>query len=124
ESWSFKETLRHLVFVTDSWIARIMLERPSPHEPMGLPPDFVTDADELGIDTDAAPTLEEVLAARATRVPFVRDVLAGIDVAELDRPCSAFDGRFTVLGTIQVVIFEEWAHHQYITRDLAVLTSR
>ena len=44
-----------------------------------------------------------------------------VTLAELDRRCTRFDGQFTVLGAVQNVIFEEWAHHVYATRDLARL---
>ena len=34
---------------------------------MGLPPDFVTNGGELGLDVDARPALAEVLDALSTR---------------------------------------------------------
>jgi hypothetical protein len=120
DGWSFVQTLRHLVFVTDSWIGRVVLELPSPHAPMGLPPHFV-DGSDHGLDPDAAPSLDEVLAVRAERVELVSDTLARADPDELDRVCAPVGGRFTVLGSIQVVVFEEWAHHAYATRDLPQL---
>ena len=35
--WSFIETLRHLVFATDSWIQRAILGDPAPWDPLDLP---------------------------------------------------------------------------------------
>ena len=35
--WSFIETLRHLVFATDSWVRRAILGDPSPWDPLDLP---------------------------------------------------------------------------------------
>jgi hypothetical protein len=35
--WSFIETLRHLVFATDSWVNRAILGDPSPWDALGLP---------------------------------------------------------------------------------------
>jgi hypothetical protein len=35
--WSFIETLRHLVFATDSWTRRAILGDPSPWDPLDLP---------------------------------------------------------------------------------------
>ena len=35
--WSFIETLRHLVFATDSWIRRAILGDPSPWDSLDLP---------------------------------------------------------------------------------------
>jgi hypothetical protein len=116
--WSFLETLRHLVFVTDTWIRDIVLEEASPYDPIALPPHFITNGAELGLDLDARPSLEQVLASRARGIALVRET---IPVADLDRVCARRDGQFTVLGAIQVVIFEEWAHHVYAVRDLATL---
>jgi hypothetical protein len=31
------------------------------------------------------------------------------------------DGQFLVIGALQAVVFEEWAHHEYATRDLTTL---
>ena len=41
--WSFIETLRHLVFATDSWIRRAILGDPSPWDPLDLPWDEMPD---------------------------------------------------------------------------------
>lgn len=41
--WSFLETLRHLVFATDSWIRRAILGDPSPWDPLDLPWDEMPD---------------------------------------------------------------------------------
>ena len=41
--WSFIETLRHLVFATDSWIRRAILGDPSPWDPLDLPWDEMSD---------------------------------------------------------------------------------
>ena len=41
--WSFIETLRHLVFATDSWIRRAILGDPSPWDPLDLPWDEMAD---------------------------------------------------------------------------------
>ena len=49
--WSFIETLRHLVFATDSWIRRAVLGDPSPWDPLDLPWDEMPDTP--GIPTAA-----------------------------------------------------------------------
>lgn len=65
--WSFIETLRHLVLVTDGWIRRAVLGDPSPWHPLDLPWD---DPDEtrslpagMSRDRNARPSLDTVLAA-------------------------------------------------------------
>jgi hypothetical protein len=117
--WSFVETQRHLVFLVDSWIGGIVQGRFQPHHPLGLPPHFI-DGRALGLDLDATPSLDEVLALRAERTASVSDLIAGSTPGDLERPVT---NGFAVLGALQVVMFEHWAHHRYATRDLAVLES-
>jgi hypothetical protein len=119
--WSFIETLRHLINVTDAWIGDVVLEKSSPYDPIGLPPDFFTPGPELGLDLDARPSLTQVLDTRSSRMTEARDAIAHTPVDGLDRLCGRFGGEFTVLGAFQNVIFEEWAHHYYAIRDLASL---
>jgi hypothetical protein len=121
--WSFVETLRHLVFVTDTWIGDVVLEQPSPYDSLGLPPDFVTNGRELGIDLDARPTIDDVRDSRRRATAQVRDLISRSSTVDLARRCVPREGRFQVVGALQVVIFEEWAHHQYAERDLALLDS-
>jgi hypothetical protein len=123
DEWSFIETLRHLVFVHDVWVAEVIQEAPAPHHPWGVPPDFLPpDAvDAMGISRDARPTLDEVEVLRADRAARFDALLAGLVPGDLARTCAPRDGRFQVVGALQVVLFETWAHHQYATRDLAIL---
>jgi hypothetical protein len=121
DEWSFLETLRHLIFVTDAWIGDIVLELPAPYDPMGLPPDFVTNGSELGLDPDLAPSFDEVLRSREQRMNLVGDVIARTTPDDLNRTCTPRGRRFTTLGAIQNVIFEEWAHNRYAMRDLDAL---
>ena len=46
--WSMVETLRHLVFVHDSWFRRCVLGLTEPFTAMGLGPPFVMDQEEKG----------------------------------------------------------------------------
>jgi hypothetical protein len=120
--WSFVETLRHLLFVTDAWVGDVVQEREQPHHPWGLPPHFLADAaGSLGLDVDARPGLDDVLAVRHERVERMRAILGHVTPEELHRTCTPREGRFTVVGALQTVVFEEWAHHRYATRDLARL---
>jgi hypothetical protein len=119
--WSFIETLRHLINVTDAWIVDLVLELPSPYDPIGLPPHFFTPGPELGLDLDARPSLTQVLDSRASRMAEARGAIAGSAVDDLDQVRVRFGGQFTVLGAFQNVIFEEWAHHVYARRDLGLL---
>ena len=129
--WSFVETLRHLVFATDAWVARTVLDEPMPYHRLGLthdsyPPD---DAAALGVELGARPSFDEVLDVRAGRVAEVRRIVDGLTDAELERPCTRLpapgypDEPRTVGSCLGVVMREEVEHHRYAVRDLAVLES-
>jgi mannose-6-phosphate isomerase-like protein (cupin superfamily) len=132
DEWSFVETLRHLVFATDAWASRTVLDQPMPYHRLGLthtsyPPDG---AAALGIDLDAQPAFDEVLAVRAGRMAVVRRILDGLTDDELERPCARApapgypEEERTVGRCLRVVMGEECEHHRYATRDLAVLEAR
>jgi hypothetical protein len=130
EEWSFVETLRHLIFVTDGWISRTVLGEPTPFHPLALPPTFVTDAAGFGVDAGADPSFDEVVAARADRQAVVRKLLAGITDEDLARQCDRNpapgyppDTEHVVVNCIHIVIDEEWAHHRYAVRDLDALSA-
>ena len=88
--WSFVETLRHLVFITDSWASRTILDVERPFHPLALPQTAYAPADSraLGIDLGARPSLDEVLEARADRQDVVGRILDGVTDADLGRPCT------------------------------------
>jgi hypothetical protein len=70
--WSFIETQRHLVHVTDVWVREVIEEAESPYHPWGMPPDFAQGrAGDLGLTLDARPNLDEVLALRHERAAHV-----------------------------------------------------
>jgi DinB superfamily/Pentapeptide repeats (8 copies) len=128
DEWSLVETLRHLIFVTDAWFGRAVLGEPHPYHPAGLAPTFLDDP-RLGLDRNAAPTFEEVLAVRRQRADRVRDYLVSVTPAELTAPRRGNDDAgypppsdHTVVQCLHVVMDEEWWHHQYAIRDLDTLT--
>jgi uncharacterized damage-inducible protein DinB len=129
--WSFTETLRHLVFATDSWVGRAILGDRGPWDPLGLPWDEMPDTPGVPRDRDARPSLDEVLALRRTRTDMVRDVLAGLtdeSLAGHTTPVAGFEwpppASFPVRECLLVVLNEEWEHRLYAERDLAVLETR
>jgi hypothetical protein len=127
--WSFVETLRHLVFATDAWASRTVLDEPMPYHPLGYPHSSYPPADAaaLGVDLDARPSLDEVMVARADRMAVMRRIVADLTDGELDRECARSpapgypDERRTVGRCLRVVMTEECEHHRYAVRDLATL---
>ena len=129
EEWSFVETLRHLVFITDAWASRTVLDEELPYHPLGLPQSWypAAEAAALGIDLTAQPGYAEVLAARADRMAVMRRIVAGLTDDSLGRPCQRSpapgypDEERTVIDCISVVMDEEIEHYRFAVRDLAVL---
>ena len=117
--WSFIETLRHLVFVTDAWVGVGVLGSNVRH-PLGLPPHFVANGHELGLDLEAKPDVDTVLLVRTDRQKIFEGALRAVG-SELGESCLGPLSGFTRLGAFQVVIAEECFHHAYAIRDLAAL---
>ena len=90
EEWSFAQTLRHLVFITDAWASRTVLDQEMPYHPIGLPQSWYPPADAaaLGIDLTAEPGYDEILAARADRMAVIRRIVAGLTDDDLGRRAS------------------------------------
>lgn len=132
EEWSFEETLRHLVFITDAWASRTVLDDPMPYHPIGLPQSWYqrSDAVALGIDVDARPGYAEILAARADRMGVMRRVVDGLGDDDLGRRCRQSpapgypDEERAVIECLGVVMDEEIEHYRFAVRDLAVLEAR
>lgn len=127
--WSAVETLRHLVFVHDSWFRRCCLGSPQPFTASGLASDFVPDQQEQGLDRAAAPDLEEVLSVRDGQAAELERWLAGVTPDELSALAPVPSGTGwppyaagrTVLECLRVVLNEEWEHHGFCVRDLDLL---
>jgi hypothetical protein len=129
EEWSFAQTLRHLVFITDAWGSRTVLDEEMPYHPLGLPQSWYPPADAaaLGIDLTAQPGYAEILAARADRMAVMRRIVAGLADENPGRLCQRSpapgypDEDRTVIDCVIVVLEEELEHYRFAVRDLAVL---
>jgi hypothetical protein len=125
EEWSFAETVRHMVFVTDAWLGAIQ-ENPRPFHPWGMPfsdiGEFVGSATDLGMDRDASPSYTEVLDLRADRVAqvsaFLDEVTPERLTADVEGPIWEGGERLTVLRCLRVILNEECEHLRFAQRDL------
>jgi hypothetical protein len=129
--WSFIETLRHLVFATDSWIRRAILGDPAPWDPLDLPWDEMPDTPGVPRDRDARPSLDEVLELRRDRMATVREVIDGLTVETLARTTEPVEGPgwpeprgYPVTQCLLCILNEEWEHRLYAERDLDALEAR
>jgi hypothetical protein len=120
--FSFVETMRHLLFAHDAWLIRMVLQVPNAHHEWGVPPDLPPDA-----APDTGPELAQVLELRAERAARVRAHLETVhedDLRTMLEPPDAVGHpqRATrMIDCFRIAFNEEWWHHQYATRDLAVL---
>jgi hypothetical protein len=132
DEWSFIETQRHLIFATDKWAGRAILDEPAPYHRLGLPNTGYPPADAaaLGIDLGARPSLAEVMEARGTRMRLVRGIVDGLTGASLERTCLRLpapgfedypEETRSVGRCLRVIMTEECEHRRYAVRDLAAL---
>jgi hypothetical protein len=132
QEWSFAQTLRHLVFITDAWASRTVLDEEMPYDPVGLPQSWYPDGDaaKLGIDLDGKPSYDDILAVRADRMAVIRGIVDGLTDSDLGRLCRRTpapgypEEELAVANCIAVVMEEEIEHYSFATRDLAALESR
>jgi hypothetical protein len=129
DEWSFIQTLRHLNFASAAWIGRMVLGNASPWHPLDLPWDEAPGWDEIPWDSDARPSLDDVLAVRRERQAMVRDVMASLDGEQLASEVSRTEPgwpqleSFPLKQCLLIVLNEEWEHRLYAERDLTALES-
>ena len=129
--WSFTETLRHLVFATESWVHRAVLGEPAPWHPLSLSWDEMPDTPGVPRDRAVRPPLDVVLELRRDRMATVRRVVEGLTDERLaagtepvDAPGWPEQRSFPVRECLLIVLNEEWEHRLYAERDLGVLEAR
>ena len=123
--YSYLQTLRHLVFAIDRWITGPVLGEADHFHPLGYPYDSASPDERAPLDLDANPTLDRVLEVRADRTDFVDALVRSASDESLARVVDSPNGGTTTVGDcIRVVFLEQWWHHRYADRDLAVLAGR
>jgi DinB superfamily/Pentapeptide repeats (8 copies) len=130
DEFSFIQTLRHLVFATDSWVRRAMLGDPWPYDALGLPFDEMDEIEGMPNDIEARPSLDEVLALHDDRLAVVREQIENLTEERLAGMTGPTPGpgypasqSYEVRRCLVACLIEEWEHRRYIERDLAVLAS-
>jgi hypothetical protein len=132
DEWSFVETLRHLVFITDAWASRTVLDEPMPYHRFGVTQTAYAPADAaaLGIDLEAHPSSAEAMTVRADWMALMRGIVDGLTSTELERICGRApapgypEESRSVGDCLGVVTEQECEHHRYAVRDLAALEAR
>src|SRR5262245_36938799 len=124
--WSVGETLRHLIFVIDAWIGRVVFGDLNPYHPLALPPTFVTD---LGLG-GGEPEPREIISAYQHRLGIVERWLNGLTNEDLELTCATPDspgypvaGEYPLIRCIWTLIDEWWWHRLFAERDLDLIES-
>ncbi len=128
--WSFIQTLRHLTFATECWVHRATLGERNPWGPLSLPWSTMPPTDGVPNDVDAQPSLAEVMAPRAARMADVRRLVDGLTPERIAVGGPTIEGAgwppegesFSLENCLHTVFNEEFWHHRFALRDLAVVT--
>lgn len=128
DEWSFSQTLRHLLFVTDVWFT-VPSHRSAQFHPWGLGfagmTQYVPAGTDFGLGDGAMRSYRQVLDARAERVALVSAFLADVSpdqlATQVDGPHWADTEQISVLHGLQVVIEEECEHQRFAERDLDLI---
>jgi hypothetical protein len=130
DEWSFVETLRHLAFVTDSWLSRAILGDGTPWNPLSLPWDEAPPTEGVPHDREAQPDLDTALALRLDRMRRVREYLDTLTDDQLAATTTPVEGPgwpeprpYPVRDCLLTILNEEWQHHLYAKRDLDALVT-
>jgi hypothetical protein len=131
DEWSAVETMRHLVFVHDSWFRRCCLGSTDLFTPMGIGPSVEPYREAHGLDLALEPSLEEVVTARDEQsaelqawldrvMPETLEAMAPVPDDDVWPPYAR--GR-SVGQCLRTVLNETFEHHGFCVRDLDSLAS-
>jgi hypothetical protein len=129
DEWSAVETMRHLVFVHDSWFRRCCLGSTELFTPMGLGIEGIPDRQAQGLDPAASPSLDEVVAVRDAQADELENWLDAVTAEQLRQPAPIPDndmwppyarGR-NVRQCLSTVLNETFEHHRFCVRDLDLI---
>jgi len=121
DEFSFVETVRHLILAMDKWFTAPVLGET--FHPLGLPNKGSLDFGFPNLDYSLKPSAAEALAVRADRAKRFRDFVASVSNSDLERRVDVLEnGNHSVLQCVHVVFEEEFWHHRYAVRDLALLS--
>ena len=119
--WSLRDTLRHLVFVTDKWLFS-PLTGTTVFTAMGLSNTGSRDFPWPGIDNAADPDPSDVVATYTERSGRVADFLETFDPEGLPAEVEILEnGVMPGAECLYAVFEEEFEHLRYATRDLALI---
>jgi len=132
DEWSAAQTLRHLVFVHDSWFRRCCLGSTELFTPMGIGPTVEPYRGAHGLDLSLDPSLDEIVRVRAEQAAELERWLDQVTAEQLAAPAPVPDddvwppyarGR-SVRQCLGTVLNETFEHHGFCVRDLDLIEAR
>jgi len=132
DEWSAVQTLRHLVFVHDSWFRRCCLGSTALFTPMGIGPDVEPYRGAHGLDLSADPALDEIVRVREAQAAELEAWLEEVTAVRLaaQAPVPGDDvwppyarGR-SVRQCLGTVLNETFEHHGFCVRDLDLIEAQ
>ncbi|GAA0267301.1 DinB family protein [Cryptosporangium japonicum] len=132
DEWSAAETMRHLVFVHDSWFRRCCLGSTDRFTPMGLGTTVEPYRGAHGIDLTLDPAFDEIVKVRDAQAAELEAWLDRVTAAQLDAPAPIPDddvwppyarGR-SVRQCLRTVLNETFEHHGFCVRDLDLIEAQ
>jgi hypothetical protein len=131
DEWSAVQTLRHLVFVHDSWFRRCCLGSTDLFTPMGIGPTVEPYREAHGLDLSVDPGLDEVVAVRDEQVAELEawldevtpEALAALAPVPDDDVWPPYARGRSVRQCVGTVLNETFEHHGFCVRDLDLIAA-
>ena len=131
DEWSAVQTMRHLVFVHDSWFRRCCLGSTEPFTPMGIGPTVEPYRGAHGLDLSLDPDLDEIVSVRDAQAAELEAWLDQVTAEQLAAPAPVPDdvwppyarGR-SVRQCLGTVLNETFEHHGFCARDLDLIEAQ
>lgn len=119
--WSLRDTLRHLVFAREKWFHGPFLGSRQ-FTSFGLPNTGSRDFGWPGLDLDAEPDLDDVLARRESQDDELVEWIESADFSRLPGELDVMEnGSMPTLMCLHAVLEEEFEHLRYMVRDLGAV---
>jgi hypothetical protein len=132
DEWSAVQTMRHLVFVHDSWFRRCCLGSTELFTPMGIGPTVEPYREAHGLDLSLDPALDEIVRVRDTQAAELEAWLDEVTAVRLAARAPVPDddvwppyarGR-SVRQCLRTVLNETFEHHGFCVRDLDLIEAQ
>jgi hypothetical protein len=132
DEWSAVQTMRHLVFVHDSWFRRCCLGSTELFTPMGIGTTVEPYREAHGLDLSLDPALDEIVRVRAAQAAELEAWLDEVTAVQLAARAPVPDddvwppyarGR-SVRQCLGTVLNETFEHHGFCVRDLDLIEAQ